>query len=121
MCSYPEIIPTWQPATVIEMRLPAHHLETNLRVGVDIVGPIGVRIGRRSRNLIEGSPSQGFMIIPVTGEARHLFKLASRGFDKTPIHAGSQISYLEDLVGFVLTHDSSPFLALASYRVPLRR
>jgi hypothetical protein len=89
----------WQTAAVIEMSLPAHHLQVDLwywlhREAIDIVGTIGVRIRRRNGNRIEGSTSKCFMIILGTSEPSHLFKLASRGFYKTPIHAGSEISYL---------------------------
>src|SRR5216684_2365392 len=99
MSSYPKIITTWQTATVIEMSLPAHHLQPDLWVVIDVVGTIRVRISRRSRNLIEGSTSKCFMVIPVSSEPGYLFKLVPRGFDKTPIHAGSEIAYLQYLVG----------------------
>ena len=94
MSSYPVIIATWQTAAVIKMSLPAHHLQMDLwcrlhREVINIVGTIRVRIGRRNRNRIEGPTSKCFMKIPVTSEPSHLFKLVSRGFYKTPIHAGS--------------------------------
>src|SRR5947209_8907661 len=102
------------------MSLPAHDLQKDLRVVIDVVGTIGRRgtiTGKFSgKGGIENAASKGFMIISVTRKSSDLFKRASRGFDKAPIHAGSQIAYLQDLVGSVLTHDSSPFFALACCR-----